>query len=159
MGIAIMPEGHQVLGGLTTLDNLRAAASMLSRSERDREIERALTLFPELKERLSVTGRSLSGGQKQMLAISQALVARPKFLLIDELSFGLAPTVVKRLTGAIEKIAADGVGILLIEQFTTLALAMSRQSHVLERGRLVFSGSSRELQRHPEILHSAYFPT
>lgn len=157
-GIAIVPEGHRVLGGLTTADNLRAAGSMHARTELDGAVERALGLFPELKERLSVLGRSLSGGQKQMLSIAQALIARPRFLLVDELSFGLAPTVVRRLTGAIEAIAADGVGVLLVEQFTTLALAISRQAYVIERGSIVFSGTAEDLQLRPEVLHSAYFP-
>lgn len=97
-GVAVVPKGHQVLGDLTTLDNLRAAGSMLSRQDVEAEIDRVLGLFPELRERLSVEGRSLPGGQKQMLAISQALIARPQFLLVDELSFGLAPAVVQRLT-------------------------------------------------------------
>jgi len=157
--VAVVPEGHQVLGGLTTLDNLRAAGSMLSRQDLEAEIDRVLGLFPELRERLSVKGRSLSGGQKQMLAISQALLARPEFLLVDELSFGLAPAVVQRLTTALERIAAAGVGVLLVEQFTTLALSISQRAYVLERGKLAFSGTSNELQSHPEILHSAYFPT
>jgi branched-chain amino acid transport system ATP-binding protein len=156
LGIASMLEGQRILSGLTVRDNLRAAGSMLSAGALEEAVETVLTLFPELRERLSLPGRSLSGGQRQMLAIGQALVGRPRFLLVDELSLGLAPTVVKRLAGAIETIAADGAGILLIEQFTTLALALATDAYLIERGRIVYAGAAAELRRRPELLHSAY---
>jgi branched-chain amino acid transport system ATP-binding protein len=155
-GIAVVPEGHQVLSDLSVRDNLRAAGSMHPRRRLEEEIEAALQLFPELRARLDVPGRALSGGQKQMLALSQAVIARPRMLLIDELSLGLAPTVVKRLAGTLPLIARGGVGVLLIEQFTTLALSLASEAYVLERGRIVFSGSAVELAAKPEILHSAY---
>ncbi len=103
--------------------------------------------------------QNLSGGQKQMVVIAQGMIARPRYLLIDELSFGLAPSIVSRLAETIQGIARRGVGILLIEQFTTLALALAKTALVLERGKLVFSGSSEELRRTPEILHGAYLAT
>jgi branched-chain amino acid transport system ATP-binding protein len=155
-GVAIVPEGHPVLQGLTVRDNLRAAGSTLTRIELEQEVAAALAVFPELEDRLTVDARDLSGGQQQMVAIAQALIARPRYLLIDELSFGLAPAIVRRLGETIRGIAASGVGILLIEQFTTLALALSSRAHVIERGRLVFSGTSEELRAHPEVLHGAY---
>ncbi len=155
-GIAIVPEGHRILSSLTVRDNLRAAGTMHSTADLTIEIERALELFPELKPRLDVAGGALSGGQKQMVSMSQALIARPRFLLIDELSLGLAPAIVKRLAETLPRITAAGVGILLIEQFTTLALALSRHSYVLERGRIVYSGAAASLQDSPDILHSAY---
>jgi branched-chain amino acid transport system ATP-binding protein len=155
-GVAVVPEGHHVLQSLSVLDNLRAAGSSLSRADLDREVAAALQVFPELEPRLTVGARDLSGGQKQMVAIAQALIARPRYLLIDELSFGLAPAIVLRLGDTIRAIAGRGVGILLIEQFTTLALALSSRAHVLERGRIVFSGTSDELRAHPEVLHGAY---
>ncbi|MGO4714140.1 ABC transporter ATP-binding protein [Bradyrhizobium sp. 2TAF24] len=155
-GIAVVPEGHRILASLTVRDNLRAAGTMHSTAALADEIERALALFPELKARLDVAGGALSGGQKQMVSMSQALIARPRFLLIDELSLGLAPAIVKRLAETLPRITAGGTGILLIEQFTTLALALSRQAYVLERGRIVFSGSAATLQDNPDILHSAY---
>jgi branched-chain amino acid transport system ATP-binding protein len=155
-GVAVVPEGHHVLAGLTVLDNLRAAGSSFRRQELDREVAGALEVFPELKPRLAVGARDLSGGQKQMVAIAQALIARPRYLLIDELSFGLAPAIVVRLGETIRSVAARGVGILLIEQFTTLALALSSRAHVIERGRIVFSGTSDELRARPEVLHGAY---
>ena len=159
LGIASVLEGQRILSGLTVRDNLRAAGSMLPTDGLEEAVEAVLALFPELGERLSLPGRSLSGGQRQMLAIGQALVGRPRFLLIDELSLGLAPAVVKRLAGAIETIAADGVGILLIEQFTTLALALATDAYLIERGRIVYAGAAAELRRRPELLHSAYLAT
>jgi branched-chain amino acid transport system ATP-binding protein len=91
-----------------------------------------------------------------MVVIAQAMISRPRYLLIDELSFGLAPSVVSRLAETIQAIAARGVGILLIEQFTTLALSLSKRAYVMERGTVAFAGSSEELRQHPEILHGAY---
>jgi branched-chain amino acid transport system ATP-binding protein len=155
-GVALVLEGHPVLTGLSVGDNLAAAAMMHPRREADREIEAALQTFPELRARLSTAAQNLSGGQKQMVVIAQGMIARPRYLLIDELSFGLAPSIVNRLAETIQAIAARGVGILLIEQFTTLALSLAKTALVLERGELVFAGASEELRRNPEILHGAY---
>ena len=155
-GIAIVPEGHPVLSNISVLDNLRASALMHSRNDADREVAAALDVFPELKERLQVNGQNLSGGQKQMVVLAQALICRPRYLLIDELSFGLAPTIVQRIGNTIAMIAERGVGILLIEQFTTLALKLAKRAYVMERGDITFAGAADELQQHPEILHGAY---
>lgn len=155
-GVAVVSEGHPVFANLTVLENLRAAGLMLPRAEADGEVEAALEIFPELKERLTVGAQHLSGGQKQMVNIAQALIARPRILLIDELSFGLAPAIVVRLADIIRAIATRGVGVLLIEQFTTLALSLASHAFVMERGNLVFSGTSAELEAKPEILHGAY---
>jgi branched-chain amino acid transport system ATP-binding protein len=155
-GIAVVPEGHRVLANLSVLDNLRAAGFPLSRTALKEEIDHVIGIFPELTPRLSLDANLLSGGQKQMLAIGQALIARPRYLLIDELSFGLAPAVVVRLGDTIRAIAGRGVGVLLIEQFTTLALALASRAYVMERGRVVFSGTSDALRSRPEVLHGAY---
>jgi branched-chain amino acid transport system ATP-binding protein len=155
-GVALVLEGHPVLIGLSVRDNLNAAAMMHARRDADREVEAALDIFPELRSRLSTAAQNLSGGQKQMVVIAQAMIARPRYLLIDELSFGLAPSIVSRLAETIQAIAQRGVGILLIEQFTTLALSLSNRAYVMERGTVAFAGSSEELRRHPEILHGAY---
>jgi branched-chain amino acid transport system ATP-binding protein len=155
-GIAMVAEGHPVLTGISVIDNLRAAGMMHSRRDADREVEAAVELFPELRERLRVAAENLSGGQKQMVVVAQALIARPRYLLIDELSFGLAPAIVVRLGETLKTIAARGVGILLIEQFTTLALSLATQAYVMERGEIAFAGEAEELRRHPEILHGAY---
>ena len=158
-GIAVVSEGHPVLAHLSVHDNLHAAGLMLPRAVADKEVQSALAIFPELRERSSVAARNLSGGQKQMVNIAQALIARPRHLLIDELSFGLAPAVLVRLAEVVKAIAARGVGVLLIEQFTTLALSLASRAYVMERGQITFDGTSAELHRKPEILHGAYLAT
>lgn len=155
-GLAVVAEGHYVLPGLDVHDNLAAAALALPKGEADARIEEMFTLFPELKERRHVGAHLLSGGQRQMVNIAQALVVRPKWLLIDELSLGLAPVIVGRLGETIRAIAARGVGVLLIEQFATLALALSSRAYVMERGLVTFSGASQTLKDDPSILHGAY---
>jgi branched-chain amino acid transport system ATP-binding protein len=155
-GLAIVAEGHQVLPGVTVHDNIAAAALSLPRALAAERIEEAVEMFPELRERMSVEAQRLSGGQKQMVNIAQALVIRPKVLLVDELSLGLAPAVVQRLGNMLRDIAAQGVGVLLIEQFTTLALSLAQTAYVMERGNLIFSGTSQALRDDPSILHGAY---
>lgn len=155
-GIAAVPEGHRVLGGLTVKENLEAAGGMHSRSELASAVGEALQLFPELAERLDQRASTLSGGQQQMVALAQALVCRPKFLLADELSLGLAPLVVKRLANAVAQIAERGTGVLLIEQFTTIALKLATTASVMERGEMRWSGTARDLEANPEVLHAAY---
>ncbi|KGD46299.1 fatty acid desaturase [Burkholderia pseudomallei] len=125
LGVAVVPEGHHVLGDLTVRDNLRAAGAFLSARRLNGAIDRALAIFPELEPKLDARANDLSGGQKQMVCVSQALIGEPHTLLIDELSLGLAPTVTKRLAQTVARIANDGVAVLLIEQFTTIALALA----------------------------------
>ncbi len=158
LGIATVPEGHQVLRELTVRDNLRVAASDLSRGEQSTALDRTLALFPELKEKLAQPAGDLSGGQQQMVALAQALMVTPKFLVVDELSFGLAPTIVARLVPVIRSIAAQGIGVLLIEQFTHLALALADHVYVMSRGKVSYDGPPQKLRDDPDILHRAYFP-
>lgn len=157
-GIATVPEGHQVLRELTVKENLQVAGGGLSSSALNQSIERVLELFPELKTRLNQAAGDLSGGQQQMVSISQALVVSPRYLLIDELSFGLAPSIVSRLVPVIREIAASGIGVLLIEQFTQLALGLSTHVYVMSRGRVSYDGGPDNLKADPDILHRAYFP-
>ncbi|NRQ31134.1 ATP-binding cassette domain-containing protein [Nonomuraea sp. NN258] len=144
LGVAAVPEGHRVLGSLTVADNLRVAGPATGA---------ALEAFPELTELAGRPAGSLSGGQQQMLALAQAIAGRPRYLLVDELSFGLAPAVVARLVPALAALAADGVGVLLIEQYTQLALDLAERVHVLDRGRVTLRGTPEELR---DKLHSAY---
>jgi branched-chain amino acid transport system ATP-binding protein len=155
-GVAVVPEGRRLLPDLTVDDNLQVATYSLSRSEAEAGLEYALELFPELKQRRGIQGRSLSGGEQQMLVLAQALVSQPQFILIDELSLGLAPVVLKRLIPTIHKMADSGVGVLLIEQFATVAFGLAERAYVMEGGRIRFAGQTSELAEKPELLHSAY---
>jgi branched-chain amino acid transport system ATP-binding protein len=137
-------------------DNLRVAASHLPAAEVPDAIDEVLRILPELKAKLADPGRALSGGQKQMVAVAQALLARPRYLVVDELSLGLAPLVVNRLAGLLQAVAAQGTGVLLIEQFTTLALGLAAQANVLVRGRMAWTGPAAELLAQPEILERSY---
>jgi len=155
-GLAIVPEGRRLLPSLTVEDNLKVATYALKGKAADAGRARALELFPELQKRLSTQTRSLSGGEQQMVVLAQALVSQPKFVIIDELSLGLAPVVVQRLIPTIRDVAASGTGVLLIEQFATVALGLSNGAYVMEGGRIQYSGSAKELRDDPSRLHSAY---
>jgi branched-chain amino acid transport system ATP-binding protein len=155
-GIAVVPEGRRLLPELTVADNLRVATYALSKEAAASGLEYALGLFPELKARWDVAGRSLSGGEQQMLVLAQAVASRPSVLLVDELSLGLAPVVVKRLVPMLASVAESGVGVLLIEQFAHVALGLANTVYVLEGGRVRYHGTAAELRDHPEILRSAY---
>ena len=155
-GVAVVPEGRRLLPDLTVADNLRVATYALGREEADSGTAYVLGLFPELDRLMDTTGRSLSGGQQQMVVLAQALASRPSVLLVDELSLGLAPLVVKRLVPTLASVAASGVGVLLIEQFAHVALGLANRAYILGGGRIRYSGSARELKENPDLLHSAY---
>jgi branched-chain amino acid transport system ATP-binding protein len=155
-GVAIVPEGRQLLPNLTVEENLRVATYALRRDEARDGIAHALELFPELEKRWRIPARSLSGGEQQMVVLAQALVSRPRYVLVDELSLGLAPVVVQRLVPVLESVAASGVGVLLIEQFAHVALGLAQTAYVLERGRIHYHGTAQRLKDEPELLQSAY---
>jgi len=155
-GVAAVPEGHQVLRGMCVRDNLLAAGSILSDADLRNEVAQAYEIFPELVALENQAAGSMSGGQQQMVAIAQALVAKPKFLLIDEMSLGLAPVIIERLLGVIKTLRDKGIGILLIEQFTQLALGVADKCYVLSRAEIQFSGSPDQLRSDPTILERAY---
>jgi len=155
-GVAIVPEGRRLLPALTVEDNFRVAAYAFSRAEAKARIEYALELFPELERRWTTQSRLLSGGEQQMVVLGQALVARPKVIVVDELSLGLAPLVVKRLVPTLEEAAASGMGVLLIEQFAHIALGLARTAYVLEGGVIRYHGPTQALVDDPDLLHSAY---
>lgn len=155
-GIAAVPEGHQTLSRLSVRDNLRAAGPFLSDSDLALQVEAALAIFPELKALLDRRAGHLSGGQQQMVAIAQAIVSKPQFLLIDEMSLGLAPVVIERLIDVVRDLRRAGMGILLIEQFTHLALDLADECHVIAQGKLQFSGTPAALLQDPSLLERAY---
>jgi branched-chain amino acid transport system ATP-binding protein len=157
-GVAVVPEGRRLLSELTVEENLRVATFSLTPDEARAGRAYASELFPELDKRLAVLGRSLSGGEQQMLVLAQALVSKPGFVLIDELSLGLAPVVLQRLIPTIRTVAESGVGVLLIEQFATVALGLAERAYVMDRGRIRFSGRASELRAAPELLQTAYLP-
>jgi len=155
-GVAVVPEGRRLLSELSVEDNLQVATYSLSRADAQAGLSYALELFPELETRRGIKGRLLSGGEQQMLVLAQALVSQPKFVLIDELSLGLAPVVLQRLIPRIRTVADSGVGVLLIEQFAAVALGLANGVHIMEGGTIRFSGFASELKEKPELLESAY---
>ncbi|QAY63720.1 ATP-binding cassette domain-containing protein [Xylanimonas allomyrinae] len=155
-GVATMQEGHRVFGDISVADNLRIAALLLPSPARSGAVEEVLALFPELETLADRPAGSLSGGQQQMLALATALAARPRFLVIDEMSLGLAPLVVARLVPALRQVAESGVGVLLIEQFTQVALELATRVTVLAQGLVTLEAPASELRAHPERLTAAY---
>jgi branched-chain amino acid transport system ATP-binding protein len=155
-GVAVVPEGRRLLPALTVQDNLRVATYALNSERAKQGIAHALELFPELEKRWQSPARLLSGGEQQMLVLAQALVSRPRFTLVDELSLGLAPVIVRRLVPTLESVAASGVGVLLIEQFANVALELAETAYVLEGGRIRYAGSAQRLKDEPGLLRSAY---
>lgn len=156
LGVALVPEGHRVLSNLTVNENLLVATPASARGDRKTILDEAFTLFPELADKRAQRAGDLSGGQKQMVAMAQAFLAKPRFMIVDELSLGLAPAIVRRLAVTLRQAADAGIGVLLIEQFAKLALEVSDHALVLERGVKVFDGSPAELNANPDILHAAY---
>ena len=151
-GLSHAPEGRGIFPNLTLRENLQLGAFL--RRDADgvaQDMERGFTLFPILKEREKQMAGTLSGGEQQMLAIARALMAKPKLLLLDEPSLGLAPQVTETIFRIIEEINHQGVTILLVEQNAHLALGIAHHGHVLETGQVVQSGTGQELLRSPEV--------
>jgi branched-chain amino acid transport system ATP-binding protein len=151
-GLALVPEGRGVFAQLTIEENLAMGA--YARSDKAAvatDIDRVFGLFPRLKERRSQTAGTLSGGEQQMLAIARAMMSRPKLLLLDEPSMGLAPLMVERIFEVVRAIAAEGVTLLLVEQNARLALETSHRGYVLDGGVVTISGESRALLGDPRI--------
>jgi branched-chain amino acid transport system ATP-binding protein len=151
-GIAWVPEERRVLPNLTVYDNLRLA--MLGAGVKDGDgalLDEVFGFFPPLKERLDYRGRLLSGGEQQMLAIARGLVAKPKLMLVDEPTEGLAPILVQTLTAVLGEISRRGSTILLVEQNLEVALALSSRLYVIDQGRIQFSGTPDDLRREPTI--------
>ena len=151
LGISHVPEGRAILKRMTVVDNLRMGAYVRDDSEIAPDIEAALARFPVLLERRLQIAGTLSGGEQQMLAIGRALVARPRLLLFDEPSLGLAPKIVSQIFRTLRELKNEGKTILLVEQNARQALRVADYGYVLERGRIVYSGSGEELLNMPEV--------
>jgi branched-chain amino acid transport system ATP-binding protein len=151
-GLAMVPEGRGVFGGLTIEENLAMGAF----TRRDRkaiadDVDRVFTLFPRLKERRKQTAGTLSGGEQQMLAMGRALMSRPRLLLLDEPSMGLAPLMVQKVFETILRVSGEGVTILLIEQNAKLALEVAHRGYVMESGEVTLSGDAKQLLVDPKV--------
>ncbi|MBD7939489.1 MULTISPECIES: ABC transporter ATP-binding protein [Cytobacillus] len=153
-GIALVPEGRQILAGMTVLENLEMGAYHRKDSEIDSDLNKMLERFPILKEREKQLGGTLSGGQQQMLAIARAIMSRPKLLLLDEPSMGLAPLVVADIFKIIKEINQSGTTVLLVEQNARQALKISDKGYVLETGKMVASGNATELLSDARIMEA-----
>ncbi|MFW6086949.1 MAG: ABC transporter ATP-binding protein, partial [Myxococcota bacterium] len=150
-GVAQVMEGRRILGELTVEENLRAGAYTAPRAQQRADIERFYERFPVLRERRKQQAGYLSGGEQQMLSIARALVSRPKMLLLDEPSLGLAPKLVAQVADMIRRINEDGVGILLVEQNASMALDLASYGYVMENGKLVVDGTADELAQDEDI--------
>ena len=150
MGITLCPEGRRVFPDMTVLENIKIGA-YLRNDDLKEDIERCYRLFPILKERSKQLAGTLSGGEQQMLAVARSLMSRPKIMMLDEPSLGLAPLVVRDIFSILKEINSEGVTILLIEQNANMALRIADKAYVLETGKIVMSGTGRELLENEKI--------
>lgn len=150
-GLVLVPEGRRVFGELSVLDNLMLGAYSRSRAEIAASLRQVYALFPVLQERGSQRAGTLSGGEQQMLALGRALMARPRVLLLDEPSLGLAPAVVRQVFMLLRRLREAGVTLLLVEQNARMALELADRAYILQSGRIVMSGRADELARSDEV--------
>ena len=150
-GVVLVPEGRGVLGSLTVRENLRLGAYQRRDARIAADLDQVAARFPVLGQRLGQKAGSLSGGEQQMLAIGRALMARPRLLLLDEPSLGLAPVVIASIFDIIASLARDGVTVLLVEQNAAEALRLAHRAYVLETGRVVLEGNASDLLRHERV--------
>ncbi len=151
LGLAQSPEGRQIFTNLTVGENLRLGAFHFSDRRVGEDRDRVFALFPVLKEKRALPAGSLSGGQQQMLAIGRALMSRPRCLLLDEPSMGLAPLLVKQVLGVVQELKRRGITVLLVEQNAMAALAIADRGYVMETGRIVTGGPARDLLVDPAV--------
>jgi branched-chain amino acid transport system ATP-binding protein len=151
LGMSHVPEGRAILKRMTVMDNLRMGAYVRADKEFDRDISAVFARFPVLAERQDQTAATLSGGEQQMLAIGRALVARPRLLLLDEPSLGLAPKFITLIFNTLRELKAEGKTILLVEQNARKALQVADHGYVMERGRIALRGTGQELLNMPEV--------
>jgi ABC-type branched-subunit amino acid transport system ATPase component len=146
-GLVHVPEGRHLFPRMTVRENLELGAYLAPRRERGQRLQEVFAIFPELAERAAQLAATLSGGEQQMLAVGRALIGRPRLLMLDEPTLGLAPRMVDEVLAIVRRIRDDGVTVLLVEQNVAKALAIAEEAHVLERGRVVLRGSARDVHR------------
>ena len=152
LGLVQVPEGRRIFPRMTVLENLEMGAYLSSdRAETRRDLEKVFSLFPVLRDRVGQSGGTLSGGEQQMLAIARALMARPKMLMLDEPSMGLAPLVVRKIFEVIRRINDEGIPLLLVEQNARQALSIAHRGYVLQTGRIELEGSAKDLLQNPDV--------
>ncbi|BCG47018.1 Branched-chain amino acid ABC transporter, ATP-binding protein LivF [Citrifermentans bremense] len=151
LGISQVPEGRRVFAKMSVLENLEMGAYTRSDNEIGSDMEKIFQRFPRLNERKKQAAKTLSGGEQQMLAMGRALMCRPKLLLLDEPSMGLAPMLVEQIFQIIQEINASGTTILLVEQNANMALSIAHRAYVLETGEVVLQGDAKELASNPEV--------
>ncbi|HCJ30101.1 MAG TPA: ABC transporter ATP-binding protein [Pseudomonas sp.] len=149
--IAVVPEGRRIFARLTVEENLAMGGFFTNKADFQEQLDKVLLLFPRLKERFQQRGGTMSGGEQQMLAIARALMSKPKLLLLDEPSLGLAPIIIQQIFEIIEQLREDGVTIFLVEQNANQALKLADRGYVLENGRIVMQGSGKELLSNPKV--------
>jgi branched-chain amino acid transport system ATP-binding protein len=150
-GLVHVPEGRRVFPNLSVRENLELGSYRRARANRARNLDHAVSIFPRLKERLRQAAGTLSGGEQQMLAIGRGLMAEPKLLILDEPSLGLSPLLVEEMFGLVERIRADGPGILLVEQNVIQSLAIASRAYMLENGNVVLDGPAAVLRDDPQL--------
>ena len=156
LGASHVPEGRKIFSPLTVRENLLMGAfTRTDQVEIQRSMDRVFSSFPRLKERINQAGGTLSGGEQQMLATGRGMMSRPTMLMMDEPSMGLSPILVEEIFSIIKEINAAGTSILLVEQNASMALSISHRAYVLETGRIVLSGSAKEIAENPQV-KSAY---
>jgi branched-chain amino acid transport system ATP-binding protein len=151
MGISQVPEGRRVFAKMSVLENLEMGAYTRSDNEIGSDMEKIFQRFPRLNERKKQAAKTLSGGEQQMLAMGRALMSRPKILLLDEPSMGLAPMLVEQIFEIIQEINKSGTTVLLVEQNANMALSIAHRAYVLETGQVVLQGDAKELATNPEV--------
>jgi branched-chain amino acid transport system ATP-binding protein len=149
--IAVVPEGRRVFSRLSVEENLVMGGFFGSKADNQEQMDKVLHLFPRLKERFAQRAGTMSGGEQQMLAIGRALMSKPKLLLLDEPSLGLAPIIIQQIFDIIEQLRKDGVTVFLVEQNANQALKLADRGYVLENGRIVMQGSGHDLLNDPKV--------
>lgn len=153
-GLIHVPEGRRIFPNMSVRDNLVLGSYRRGKADRHSNIERIFALFPRLRERMSQSAGTLSGGEQQMLAIGRGLMGDPKLIILDEPSLGLSPLLVEEMFGLIARIAAEGLAVMLVEQNVVQSLELARRAYVMENGRIVVAGSAAEIAANPALKHA-----